>query len=145
MTDTKYGKYIISNPKVVQQLVHHEEEEAYQWKLPAKTYMSGELVPGCPIWFDLNWINDTHLPSEPSWVAPHKHDQVEVLFFVATNPQGDLGGEIEFTIGGERHTFSKTTAIYIPPGVEHCPIVYKSFSKNMPQLMMALLLNPEYK
>lgn len=144
MVELKYGKYIISDPKVVDQLVHHDKEEAYQWKLPAETYLGGDMVPGCPVWLDINWIFDTHLPQEPSWVEPHKHDQLEILLFVATNPKGELGGEVEFNIGGEKHTFDHTTAIYVPPGVEHCPIVYRTFNKDMPQMMMALLFNPEY-
>jgi hypothetical protein len=111
-------------------------------------YLDGEMLPGCPVWFDINWIYSTHLPSVPGWVKTHKHKQNEILLFVATNPEGDLGGEIEITIGKgkdkEKHTFSHTTAVFIPAGITHCPIVYKSVDRNKPQMMMALLFNPEY-
>ena len=148
MATTKYGKYVISKPKVVEQLASHLKETAYQWKQPAEIYLDGEILPGCPVWFDINWIWDTHLPKEASWIRPHEHDQNEVLLFIATNPEGDLGGEIEISIGkgrnAEKHTFNHTTAIYMPAGLTHCPIVYKSFDKSKPQMMMALLFNPKY-
>lgn len=148
MAETKYGKYVVSKPKIVAQLAHHSKEAAYPWKNPAEVYLDGETVPGCPVWFDINWIYDTHLPSVPGWVKPHKHDQNEILLFVATNQEGDLGGEIEISIGKgkdrEKHAFSHTTAVFIPAGITHCPIVYKSVDKKKPQMMMALLFNPEY-
>jgi len=148
MTETKYGKYIISKPKIVTQLAHHSKEAAYPWKFPAEVYLDGDIVPGCPVWFDINWIFDTHLPSVPDWIKPHKHDQNEILLFVATNSEGKLGGEIEISIGKgkdrEKHTFSHTTAVFIPAGITHCPIVYKSVDKKKPQMMMALLFNPDY-
>lgn len=148
MAKTKYGKYVISNPKVVEQLAHHSKEADNPWKNQAEVYLDGEIVPGCPVWFDINWIYDTHLPSVPGWVKPHKHEQNEILLFVATNPEGDLGGEVEITIGKgkdkEKHSFNHTTAVFIPAGITHCPIVYKSVDKNKPQMMMALLFNPQY-
>jgi hypothetical protein len=148
MPGTKYGKYVVSNPKVPDQLAGHLKETAYLWKNPAEVYLDGQMVPGCPVWFDLNWVNDTHLATEPSWIKPHKHEQNEVLLFIATNPEGDLGGEIEISIGEgkdvEKHTFRHTTFIYLPAGLMHCPIIYKTFDKSKPQLMMALLFNPEY-
>jgi len=140
MAETKYGKYIISDPKIAQQLAHHSKEAEYPWKNPAEVYLDGDLIPGCPAWLDINWIYDTHLPSVPGWVKPHKHAQNEILFFLAT--------KIEISIGKgkdrEKHTFSHTTAVFIPAGLTHCPIVYKSVDKNKPQIMLALLFNPEY-
>jgi len=146
MPETKYGKYVVSEPKVVEQLAHHSKEADYPWKYPAEVYLDDEMVPGCPVWFDINWIFDTHLPSVPDWIKPHKHDYNDVLLFGATNPERELGGEIDISLGeeGEKHSFDHTTAIFIPAGLTHCPIVYKSVNKNKPQMMMALLFNPEY-
>jgi len=66
MPETKYGKYVVSEPKVVEQLAHYSKEAEYPWKYPAEVYLDDEMVPGCPVWFDINWIFDTHLPSAPS-------------------------------------------------------------------------------
>lgn len=146
MAEKKYGKYVVSEPKKVEQLAHHSREADYPWKNQAEVYLDDEMVPGCPVWFDINWIFDTHLPSVPDWILPHKHDYNEILLFVATNPEQELGGEIQISLGeeGEKHTFSHTTAIFVPKGLLHCPIVYKSVDKNKPQMMMALLFNPKY-
>jgi len=37
----------------------------------------------------------------------------------------ELGGEIEFLMGGEKHTITKTCLIFVPKGVNHCPVLIK--------------------
>jgi hypothetical protein len=58
---------------------------------------------------------------------PHVHDFDEVIGFGGTNHNypRDLGGEIEFHIGGEVHILTKTSLIYVPKGVEHCPVIFR--------------------
>ena len=145
MADTKYGKYFVSDPKLVDELSGHSKEAKREGMTPAQVFLDNDLVPGCPVWFDVVWVYDNVLPAP--WVLPHKHDVDEVLVCLATNKEHDLGGVVEIAMGdeGEIHTITRSTAIFIPKGLTHCPLTYKSVDKNKPQIFIAMLLNPEYK
>jgi hypothetical protein len=59
--------------------------------------------------------------------TPHTHDFDEIIGFAGSNRNHprDLGGEIEFWMGDEPYTITKTCLIFIPKGVKHCPVVLK--------------------
>jgi mannose-6-phosphate isomerase-like protein (cupin superfamily) len=63
-------------------------------------------------------------PEDKPGGKPHTHDWDEYLVFLGTKPEDpfDLGGEIEFWLGGEKHLVTKSCAIFIPRGVPHCPL-----------------------
>jgi len=73
---------------------------------------------------------------------PHVHDYDEAIFFLGSDPRNfsDLGAEVEMAIGAEeeKHVFNKATAVVVPKGVPHCPIVTKSIQR--PYLCMAVSL-----
>ena len=84
--------------------------------------MNPTRLEGAP-YMDFAWLwkgsSNTHIESE------HFHDFDEFVGFLGTNgPQDpdDLGGEIEFWLGGEKYTITKSCLIYIPKGLKHCPI-----------------------
>jgi len=78
---------------------------------------------------------------------PHVHDYDEAVFFIGSDPpnMSDLGAEVEFTIGAEgeeeKHVFDKPTAVVIPKGLPHCPVVTRRVDK--PFLFMAVSLTAE--
>jgi hypothetical protein len=78
---------------------------------------------------------------------PHVHDYDEAIFFIGSDPKNfsDLGAEVEFSIGPEgaeeKHVFNRPTAVVIPKGLPHCPIITRSISK--PYLCMAVSLTGE--
>ena len=56
---------------------------------------------------------------------PHKHEFDEVFLFVpCTEDLKDYDAESELYLGeeGEKHIINKTTAVYIPAGLVHCPL-----------------------
>ncbi len=71
---------------------------------------------------------------------PHVHNYDEAIFFLGSDPHNfsDLGAEVEMAIGAEeeKHVFDKATAVVVPKGVPHCPIVTRSIKK--PYLCMAV-------
>jgi hypothetical protein len=73
---------------------------------------------------------------------PHVHNYDEAIFFIGSDPHNfsDLGAEVEFALGEEqeKHVFNKPTAVVVPKGLPHCPIVTKSIDK--PYLCMAVSL-----
>jgi hypothetical protein len=72
---------------------------------------------------------------------PHVHNYDEAIFFIGSDPHNfsDLGAEVEFAIGPdqeEKHVFSKPTAVVVPAGLPHCPMVTNKIDK--PYLCMAV-------
>ena len=60
---------------------------------------------------------------------PHTHKDAEILMLIGTNPDDptDLGAEVELQMGAERerHVMTKSTVVYIPPNLIHCPYIIK--------------------
>ncbi len=56
----------------------------------------------------------------------HYHDFDEFIGFIGTKggqkDPHDLGGEMEVWLGGEKYSITKDCLIYIPKGMNHCPI-----------------------
>ena len=72
-------------------------------------------------------MTDEMLEKARAAVKPHKHDFDEVLCFFGANPRNqfkDLDAEIELWLGGEKFMITKSTMVYIPANVEHCPLVF---------------------
>lgn len=108
---------------------------------PAMTYMSNDLVDGCNKYIDISWIYG--IPDPNPHVLERTHDYDKIVFFVGGDPENleDLGGEIEYYLGGQPIRFNTTTALYIKKGVKHAPVTWKSFSK--PHLEISIILGPE--
>ena len=58
---------------------------------------------------------------------PHSHGCDEIFLFMGTNPEEPekLGAEIEFWLGDEPNTITKSCVIFVPKGVSHCPLILK--------------------
>jgi hypothetical protein len=99
--------------------------------------------PGKPVWdpnvlayIDKNVVGEANFflatymmpDSIPPFHGPHQHPNGEFLAYFGTDPKNptDLGGQITIYMGEEmeKHTFTKSTLVFIPAGVVHCPIVY---------------------
>lgn len=94
---------------------------------------NGELDAECSIGY--------HCISNPfSFDEPHAHGFAEMLCFIGSNVQDitDLGAEIEFTIGGEKHLINTAAVVSIPPNVKHCPIVFTRVEKPVIFLEISL-------
>jgi hypothetical protein len=77
----------------------------------------------------------------------HKHDVDEYLIFLgASLPDliGSFDGEIELFLGEEleKHVITKATVLYIPRGLQHCPLEIKVLRK--PMMFSALMLAPYF-
>jgi hypothetical protein len=60
---------------------------------------------------------------------PHIHKTAEILMLIGTDPNNpeDLGAEVELQMGPERekHIMTKSTVVYIPPNMIHCPYIIR--------------------
>jgi predicted transcriptional regulator len=80
---------------------------------------------------------------------PHQHEFPQYLHFFSTNPydQRDFDAEIEMTLGedeshGEKHIITCPTALYIPAGMYHGPLNFKTINK--PVLFIDIAVSGEY-
>lgn len=84
-------------------------------------WIDGERVPGA---FQMNTAWYYRVPDRDPIFDEHVHDDCdELIGFFSSDPENphDLGGEIEFTIGGEAHLITKSSIIFAPAGTPHNP------------------------
>jgi hypothetical protein len=99
-------------------------------------YLDGEVVPGSNFYVEASWFGTKPRPKfepgkEPPGPKPHTHPFAEIITFFGTDPDDvhDLGGELELWIEGEKHIIAKSFVAYIPPNVEHCPIILRNVTR----------------
>jgi hypothetical protein len=86
-----------------------------------------EVVPGAEFYAETNWIMPG-AKGEMKLCGPHSHEFGEMLGFYGFNYDNiqDLGAEIEIVIDGENNVLDRSFAAYVPPGVEHGPIIVRN-------------------
>ena len=133
MTDTDYGKNLVQEP-------HYEvggNQDIRGRQNPTMTVMSNDLVPGSDTYIELEWVYE--MPEPNPHIHDHAHDYNEIVLHVGTDPDNpeELGAEIEFVVGGQKLTINKTSALFIPKGVEHGPLTWKKVDR--PHLQMVVM------
>lgn len=116
---TKYGKYIIS--ELVMPEARQKIDPEYRKYARRVRWLDADTIPGA---FNVNtaW----YLKAGPTLEnKPHVHDVDEVIAFIGSDPEDpdDLGGEIELWMDDEKHIITKTTLVFIPAGLVHCPLI----------------------
>jgi len=139
MAETKYGKYFIqygiNTPKiegelrpVIARMDNAVAEGSYfylvHWVFPSEG--AGGGVVSSEIWKTQYGERAEVAFNHPmGGHPPHIHKDAELLFHIGTNPDDpmDLGAEVQMYMGPEmeRHTFTKSTVIWIPPNFIHAP------------------------
>ena len=137
MTDTKYGQYILKDAvkiPVLKTRTHLPSVSGREEFWPGITGMNCN--------FAFNCVTEPYLLPDP----PHKHDFDEYLFFIGGNllNMQEFGAEIEIALGEEWevHTINSTSIVYIPRGLQHCPVNVKKVDK--PFLFGHIMLTAKY-
>ena len=116
MTGPRFAKNIITLPMA--------KEHGYEIKdgpdvISSMAYLDGGVFPGA-------FYCETHWFHKPTQYSPkkHTHDFDEVLAFMGGDPEHplELNGEIELYLEDERYLLTKSCLVYIPAGVDHCPM-----------------------
>jgi len=128
MAETKYGKNVVTLP-------------VRKGKVGSILSAGAELLNGFECTIIYAFAFETGITGLST--KPHVHDYDEAIFFIGSDPNdiGDLGAEVQMSIGPdeeEKHVFDKATAVVVPKGLPHCPIVTKRIDK--PYLCMAVSL-----
>ncbi len=134
-------KAVVCNNLIVPDGVHDFEAEDLEDKNPADDplkrviYMDDSVVPGS-FYVEAVWAVDA-LPEREH--PEHTHDYDEICGFVGSNMEDttDLGGEITFSIAGEKMVITKTCFIFIPAGVSHGGLGFRKITKPVFQIAMS--------
>jgi hypothetical protein len=133
MTDEHTQKYFVSRPA-------YEVVPAVEVanRIPAMTLLSNNLVPGSAHYIETGWI--LGMPDPNPHIFEHTHDYDEIVLHIGTNPddEEDLGGEIEFMLDGKPLLLTKTSTVFVPKGMKHGPLTWKSFTR--PHLEMTIMI-----
>jgi len=125
MPAKKYGKYFIQGPK---------PGHKGPFTLPT---LGEDRLPGS-FQFTFSFIKPG---TDKTMHDPHSHPHPEVLGWYGTdmNAPNDLGGEVEIFMGEEmeKHTITKSTLLYLPPDMIHCPLTFRNVARPFIFLMTA--------
>lgn len=105
---------------------------------PSMTLMSNKLIPDVNVYIEVGWIWE--MPEPNPHIFEHTHEYNEILLHIGSDPQNpeDLGAEIEFWVDGKPLSFDKTSALFIPAGTKHGPVIWKRCTR--PHIQMAIML-----
>ncbi len=141
---TKYGKYFLSDdrqPPKANDFVSLNSLPPFPEIASPQTYFRGaSALPGATATIGWQVFKDP-----VCWETPHIHKYDEFLIFLGAElPDlcSSFDAEIDLWMGEEmeKHTFDSTTVIFIPKGLQHCPLNFRAIRK--PVLFHALYLGP---
>ena len=138
-TDGKYGELIMQELKLPPNMSSPELLERYSRFGRRTHWVDSNNIPGAfqmntCWWYKSNREQTLANPNSPV-AKPHFHEYPEILGFYGSDPYHpwDLGGEVEFWVGGEQHILTKSTMVYLPPNVPHCPLILNRVDKPIQQ------------
>lgn len=118
MSDLHTRQYIISELKMPESKKKIDPE--YKKYAKRILWLDDKMVQGA---FHMNtaWYLKAAATLEN---VPHAHDTDEIIGFFGNNPEDpyDLGGEIEIWMQDEKHILTRTSLIFVPAGMKHCPL-----------------------
>jgi uncharacterized RmlC-like cupin family protein len=141
---TKYGKYFLSDngePPKAMDFVSLNSLPPFPEIAGPQTYFRGaSALPGATA--TIGW---QVFIAPVCWETPHIHMYDEFLIFLGAElPDlcASFDAEIDLWMGEEmeKHTITSTTVVYIPKGVQHAPLNFRTIRK--PVLFHALYLGP---
>jgi len=120
----KYGKYVVTELKTPD--FPREFTEAYKKFATRILWMDDSVVPGA---FQMN--TSWYLKPNTHGAEAHQHDVDEIIGFFGGDYQNpyDLGGEIEMWLEDRRFIIDKTTMIFLPAGMKHCPLIIRRIER----------------
>lgn len=146
MSETKYGKYIITK-------YLSNDEKIARGRTP-DSRQEGVPFPNGLLWLDQKIVKDAFYmevvllePGSKSsgvWVKPHTHDTDEIIGFVGTNVKDphSLNAEIELSLDDEKHLITESCLVFVPKGLTHCPLVINRV--GTPVVHFSVLTGREY-
>ena len=152
-TEGKYGNLIVQELILPETHTQPKAVELYSRFARRVHWIDTNVVPGA---FQMNtsiYLRPTKGAFDDitkdqakyvSFQVPHVHDNAEILGFYGTNPDDpyDLGGEIEIVIDGELHVLTKSSMVFLPGGLPHCPLTVTKVDR--PIFHFSIVMDPQY-
>ncbi len=125
MANSKWSKHVVSDLRLPARFTE-ESKERYSQFATRILWMDDEIVPGATQ-MNCSW----YLKPTKGVTKSHTHEYDEILGFFGSDPQNpwDLGGEIEFWIEDEQFILTRSTMVFAPRGVKHCPLVVRRIDR----------------
>jgi len=76
MTESRWSKYVITDPKLVTDIANHRFEEFSGFSYPDPVYIDQELIPDADTWLDIVWIWDKTVPEEIPGLHSHPFNEI---------------------------------------------------------------------
>lgn len=145
MASTKYGHLFVTDPRDASSDFADENNENTSLPNvgPGLALMGQKEYADSKVFVTSAFIRESSERTE--WVPVHQHDYDEIICWKGLDPDNpkDLGAELFMTIDGEEHIITTTGSVYIPAGVDHCPLGWNWVKR--PFMFNVILLNPTYQ
>ncbi len=128
---TRYGRFIITEPKP-----HWDPNNPPPPPPPgSRTAKSNQIVSlddeasqgGFYVDFVWIWSGDTTMS-----VEPHAHDfdeMIGIIGFCGKDDPRKVDGDVSIVLGDEKHIINQSSLIYIPKGLNHCPLEFRNVNR----------------
>jgi hypothetical protein len=120
MAERKYQKYIVETTRIPESVTKKDVPSTAAGKIKRVIWLDERVVEGS-FFLNLSWYMK---PLGIEGEVGHTHDFDEVLGFIGSdwnNPR-ELNGEVEFWLEDEKYILTKSSVIFIPKGMKHCPL-----------------------
>ena len=146
--DGKYGYLFMQDLKLPES--REKMQASYKQFGERIHWVDGNNIPGA---FQMNtcwWYKPTPKRDPAQGEAKggagvaHHHEFPEILGFYGSDPENpwELNGEVEFWINGEQHILTKSTMVFLPPNLPHCPLWVNRVDK--PIFHFSVVMNAIY-
>jgi len=137
----KYAKYFVQELQEPPGMMPPEFARIYNNFAKRVLWIDSNVCPGA---FQMSVVWQKSVPERDPIFPEHVHPNDEIIGFFGSNPDDpyDLGGIVEFGLGGEMHRLTRSTMIFAPGGVAHSPM--RIIEINRPIFHFAVLMNTEY-
>ena len=136
MTMSKYGKYIVDTlkPPTTEAPWSPTLSAAGKGQGGRVLYVDSDIVPGA-FYTECVWIMPRPAGTTPGnrgvGTESHAHDYDEMIAFFGTDLEDpyDLGAEVELWLEDEKHLITRSSLVFIPAGLKHCPLTFLKVDK----------------
>ena len=147
----EYGYLFMQDLKLPE--THQKMQEGYKRFGERIHWVDSNNIPGA---FQMNtcwWYKPTlglggkdenGEPKKGGGVTEHTHEYAEIIGFYGSDSANpwELNGEVEFWVNGEQHILTKSTMVFLPPNMPHCPLIVNRVDK--PIFHFSVVMNNTY-
>ena len=137
----QYAKYYIQDLQTPPGMITPDFEKFYNSFAKRILWMDSNVCPGA---FQMNTAWYHSVPDRDPLFPEHDHPYAELVGFFGSNPDDpyDLGGIVEFGMDDEMRRLTRSTIVFLPPGIKHGPL--RLLGVDRPIFHFSVVMNAEY-